>query len=355
MASGRSWSLEHVSTAGPGPTDEAVLAVGRAVVDALQRRNFRQVCTLFGPALLEALPPKALETVWEATEQRFGILGLAMSTKVVRADRITTVTRATFDKGFADIVVTFGDDGDVAGLSVLPAPGPGSLGEAEAATLAATSRRITKAIPLLLGLVGLLALGALATGEHIVMKVVWWGGTGWTFGMLSRAPLSAWFSRRYAPVRAARAVQISAGVVEELLRIGVVAWKATNFADAVSVAFGWAAVELIYGALSSFVSIRLASGTGDRAELARMQLMLHGQQPHSGTAVEIAERAVGALYQAGAVLLLSAAPIFGFMLLPIRGFLEGAPGTIGLQKARIARAAAALFLVVAGLTAHGKL
>lgn len=339
----------------PGPADETVLSVGRAVADALKRRDFRQTCSLFGPALLEALPPKALQTVWEHTEERFGVLGTTVSTKVVRADRVTAVTRAAFAKGYADIVVTFGDDGSVSGLSVLPARGPGELGEAEAASLAATQRRITASLPALVALTGALALGVYALGEKITLRMVWYGAAGWTFALLSRAPLSAIAGKRWPPARAARATQVSAGVVEELLRTGVAAWQATTFAAAASIAFGWAAVEVLYGALAAFVAIRVAHGSGDRAELARMQLMLHGQQPHAGATVEIAERVAGAAYQAGTVLLLGAEPLLGFMLLPIRVALELAPTSIGLQKARLARAVVATFALVAGLTAHGKL
>lgn len=342
-------------TTTPGPTDDQVLPIGRAVADALLRRNFRQACTLFGPALLEALPPKALETVWESTEERFGLLGQTLSTKVVRTDRVSTVTRASFEKGFADIVVTFGDDGDVSGLSVVPARGPGELGDVEDASIAATRRRITRMLPVLVVLAAALWFAALALGERVVPRTAWWGATGWTFTMLARAPLSAIVSKRLPPVRAARALQIGGGVIEEALRIGIVAWQAQTFSRAVSVAFGWAAVELVYGGFAAFIAVRLASGSGDRAELARMQLLMVGQQAGSGRALEIAERAVAGLYQVGATLLIAAAPILGVMLMPIRGWLEGAPAQFGVEHARIARTGATVFLLVAGLTAHGRL
>lgn len=337
-------------------TEDARLeTIGRAIADALSRRDFRQACSLFGPALTEALPPRALETVWEHTEERFGMIDALVSTRVLRGDRVAAVSRATFANGYADIVVTFADDDTVIGLSVVPAPGPGPLGEIESQAMARARRRVTLGIPFLIALAFGLAAGVRALEVTLEPNRLYWGCAGWTVALIARAPLSFAVGKRYPPQRAGHVMQIATGVVEEVFRVGTVAAFARTFSEAVNVAFGWAAIELLYGAFASFVAVRLAGGQGTQAEMARMAFVLQGQRAPGGAVSEVVDRAVGALYHAGATLTLAAAPLFAFALIPARGYLEAAPRALGIPRARGLRAVAAVLVLTAGLTAYGKL
>jgi hypothetical protein len=210
------------------------------------------------------------------------------------------------------------------------------------------------AVPVVLGLVIVFAGHPLDAGALAV------GAVGWAFALALRAPVALIGQRLLHgnPERTQRAVVLSSGPLEELVRLAVVLLVGRDLSTALWIGLGWAAIEVLFSIVNGFALAQLEKRTDEEAERARAMLppqALSAGAPWWG----VIERIWASLLHIAFTLIVAAAPLTA----PINAVVHSAVNVAALAGARRYPLAAvsvgglllALALLAVGLLLHGAL
>ena len=153
------------------------------------------------------------------------------------------------------------------------------------------------------------------------------GAAGWVVALQLRLPVSLVAARlSHDPRRIALAVTGASGPAEEVVRVVLVLLVAAAFRSALWLGLGWAAVEVVYTAvtavLSPLVLPRLLRDQSDKARQARELLLpqlttVLAASPAAVVALGAAERIGATALHTGFTLLLAAQPWLALLTAPI--------------------------------------
>lgn len=146
------------------------------------------------------------------------------------------------------------------------------------------------------------------------------GALGWFIALFLRGPLSA-LVRRWPKEKAQTIIVGSSGVLEEGVRLILLAATSASFAWAQSVGQGWAAIEVVFTMVNAVVILSLIKRTDEKAVQAKALLMDQGNIQGS-PAWGVLERIWASAYHIGATLIIAHTPWLVLLLIPLHSGLN---------------------------------
>ncbi|GIO13590.1 hypothetical protein J19TS2_31450 [Cohnella xylanilytica] len=137
------------------------------------------------------------------------------------------------------------------------------------------SGRAIRSLPLYALVPVAFALVFSAAGYPIDWKAFGLGALGWLVALFLRGPVSA-IAMKLPQDRARNVVVGSSGVLEEGVRLGLIALASTGASWAVSAGQGWAAVEVLYVMINVVLIASLVKRTDEKAMQAKQFLEAQG-------------------------------------------------------------------------------
>lgn len=157
----------------------------------------------------------------------------------------------------------------------LSGPGDSAPGPATTPSHGPSLRNLLLSLPLLFAsLLPYVALAGLLRAE-LQWSLLLLGALGWWLALLLRLPVILLVKQK-SLAQAQKAIVLSSGPAEELVRLGLLLWLGLDFTTAFSVALGWAGIEILYAMVQGFALISLARRQDKMAEEARTLLRLQG-------------------------------------------------------------------------------
>ncbi len=153
-----------------------------------------------------------------------------------------------------------------------------------------------------------------------------WGGIGigalgWTIALMLRNPVA--LLARAIPATSKHVTTIvvaSSGPCEELVRLAVVLLLGRAFPMALSIGLGWAAIEVAYAIINSFVTLSLFRRDDEKARQARAVLENMGlarAMLNTTPFMGVVERISASAIQIGFTLLLAWQPLLVILTIPL--------------------------------------
>lgn len=131
-------------------------------------------------------------------------------------------------------------------------------------------------------------------GADLAWSTLGFGALGWVGALMLRAPLAAILSQVMRDDERVKNIIVgSSGPLEEGVRVLLLVLVGRSFSDAAAIGIGWAAVEVVYTALTGFLTLSLMRRTDPEAMQARQLLEAQGMIRETGPWLGIVER-VGA-------------------------------------------------------------
>ena len=183
---------------------------------------------------------------------------------------------------------------------------------------AAYRRELLRAGPIALALpvVAAVVLTVAGFGWDIVGIVV--GAVGWNLALLLRGPV-AWFLKRRGDDQLASPWFVAAsGPTEELVRLGAVLLLGRDLETAISIGFGWAAIEVLYSVVQGLALATLMERDDPEAERIRALIpaptatLITPVAPWLG----IVERVWASALHLGFTVMLAAQPLLVLLTIP---------------------------------------
>lgn len=135
------------------------------------------------------------------------------------------------------------------------------------------------------------------------------GALGWVVALALRGPVIA-LSARQPREKATLWVVSASGPAEELVRLAAVLWLGRSFPTALSIGFGWGAVEILFGMINGFVALSILQKDDAKSRQARELLARQGGLERYGLSPlwGFFERLFATALHIGFTLLLAAMP-----------------------------------------------
>lgn len=171
------------------------------------------------------------------------------------------------------------------------------------------------------------------------------GALGWFIAFFLRGPLSL-VVQKWPKDRAQKVIIGSSGVLEEGVRLILLAVTAASFTWAQSVGQGWAAVEVLFTIVNVIVILSLIQRTDEKAMQAKGMLLAQGNI-QSSPLWGVLERIWASAYHIGATLLIAHSPWLVLLLIPMHSGLNFA----ALHAAKRSMLRANMIIAVTGLIA----
>ena len=129
-------------------------------------------------------------------------------------------------------------------------------------------------------------------GADLSWSGVAFGALGWIGALILRAPIAAIFTVAMGgdQDRVKPFIVGSSGPAEEIVRLIVLLMVGRSFSDAASIGIGWAAIEIVYTAITGYVTLTLVKRTDPEAMEARAMLESQGMIRETGPWLGIVER-----------------------------------------------------------------
>jgi hypothetical protein len=102
----------------------------------------------------------------------------------------------------------------------------------------------------------------------------------------------------------------SSGPIEEAVRLVVLLLVGRSFSDAASIGIGWAAIEIVYTALTGFITLSLMKRTDPEAMQARAMLESQGMIRETGPWLGVIERIGASALHIGFTLVIAFNPVW---------------------------------------------
>ncbi len=191
-----------------------------------------------------------------------------------------------------------------------------------------------------------------ASGTDMRWDAFGWGALGWTIALFLRGPVSALVMK--LPQKKAQTIVVgSSGVLEESVRLVLLALTSASYSWSLSVGQGWAAVEVLFTIINVLVIYSLSGRTDDKAVQAKEMLRLQGNldgNPLWG----IVERIFASAFHIGSTLLLAFNPWLVLLLVPVHSLMNLAAVQLAKRSVALTEAAVAVIgtaVLVAGIVA----
>jgi len=181
-----------------------------------------------------------------------------------------------------------------------------------------------------------------------------WGGIGigalgWTIALMLRNPVALLAKAIPATSKHVTTIVVaSSGPCEELVRLAVVLLLGRAFPMALSIGLGWAAIEVVYTIINSFVTLSLFRRDDEKARQARAVLenmglakALLNTTPFMG----VVERIFASAIQIGFTLLLAWQPLLVILTIP----LHSSTNFMALFLLRRSAVLAELYVAIIGI------
>jgi hypothetical protein len=169
------------------------------------------------------------------------------------------------------------------------------------------------------------------------------GALGWFAALFLRGPLSL-LVQKWPKERAQKVIVGSSGVLEEGIRLILLAVTSSSFAWAQSAGQGWAAVEVLFTMVNAIMILSLIKRTDEKAMQAKAMLLAQGNiqgSPLWG----ILERIWASAYHIGATLVIAHTPWLVLLLIPLHSGLNFA----ALRAAKRSMVSANMIIAATGL------
>jgi hypothetical protein len=135
------------------------------------------------------------------------------------------------------------------------------------------------------------ALLLTALGADLVWSMIGFGALGWVGALMLRGPLAAILSQTVQDEdRVKNIIVTSSGPIEEGVRVVLLLLAGRSFSDAAAIGLGWAAIEVLYTVVTSFLTLSLLRRTDPEAMQARQILEAQGMIRETGPWLGIIER-----------------------------------------------------------------
>ena len=153
-----------------------------------------------------------------------------------------------------------------------------------------------------------------------------WGGIGigalgWTIALMLRNPVALLAKAIPATSKHVTTIVVaSSGPCEELVRLAVVLLLGRAFPMALSIGLGWAAIEVVYAIINSFVTLSLFRRDDEKARQARAVLENMGlarAMLNAPPFMGVLERISASALQIGFTLLLAWQPLLVILTIPL--------------------------------------
>jgi hypothetical protein len=184
------------------------------------------------------------------------------------------------------------------------------------------------------------------------------GALGWVVALALRGPVIA-LSAKLPREKATLWVVSASGPAEELVRLAAVLWLGRSFPIALSIGFGWGAVEILFGILNGFGALTILQKDDEKSRQARELLARQGDLEKFGLSPwwGVYERVFATGLHVGFTLLLAAVPWAVVGTVPVHSLvnLSAIKYRRQLWVVELAVGVAGLAAMLLGLLAHGKL
>ncbi|MDT3427232.1 hypothetical protein J2Z22_002783 [Paenibacillus forsythiae] len=218
------------------------------------------------------------------------------------------------------------------------------MGNTEKDPFAGVTERTLKYLPLYILVPVMYGAVFSAAGHAIEWTIFGLGALGWLAALFLRGPLAA-LVRGWPQERAKLVVVGSSGVLEEGVRLALLAILSASFPQALSLGQGWAAIEVLFVIVNAILILSLIKRSDEKAMQAKQILQAQGN-PQASPLWGILERIWASAFHIGAALIIARTPWLAALLVPLHsGF--------NLAAVRLARTAAlplvSLFAAAVGL------
>jgi hypothetical protein len=184
----------------------------------------------------------------------------------------------------------------------------------------ATAYRVQmqRAAPVALALPVVAALVVTITGFRWDVVGVVAGAVGWNVALFLRGPVGWWLKRRGDTELASPWFVAASGPTEELVRLGVLLLLGRDLETALSVGFGWAAIEVLFSVVQGLALSRLMER--DDPEAARIRALIPAPPETLMTPAApwlgIVERIWASALHLGFTVILAAEPLLVLLTIP---------------------------------------
>jgi len=200
-------------------------------------------------------------------------------------------------------------------------------------------------LPLYVAVPVLFWVGFEAAGYAMDWKAFGLGALGWVIALMLRGPISA-AVMKLPKERGKNIVVLSSGVLEESVRLILLALTSFAVSWSVSVGQGWAAVEVLFVMVNIAVIASLANRTDEKAIQAKQMLEANGNVQASPL-WGVLERIWASAFHIGCTLIVAANPWTVIVLIPLHSALNWFAGRLGSRSMQLAN----LLIAVVGIAA----
>lgn len=204
------------------------------------------------------------------------------------------------------------------------------------------AKRAIRMLPLYVAVPVLFWIGFRAAGYPMDWKAFGLGALGWTIALLLRGPVSA-LVMKMPQEKGQHIIVASSGVLEESVRLILLALTSTATGWAVSVGQGWAAVEVAFTMVNVILIASLVNRTDEKAMQAKQWLAAQNTT-HASPLWGILERVWASAFHIGSTLIVAFQPWAVVLLIPLHSGLNA----IAVRLAARSVGRSSLFVGVTG-------
>jgi hypothetical protein len=205
-------------------------------------------------------------------------------------------------------------------------------------------KRALKFIPLYVLVPVLFGLIFWAAGYDIEWKAFALGALGWCIALFLRGPLS--LLAKKLPEKKAQGIMVaSSGVLEESVRLILVAIFSGAFSWALSFGQGWAAIEVLFVIINVIVISSLIKRTDEKAMQAKEILLAQGTLLNANPIWGVLERVWASAVHIGCTLIVVQQPWAVILLIPYHSGMNW----IAVKLATKSVGKSSLFIAIVGI------
>ncbi len=205
------------------------------------------------------------------------------------------------------------------------------------------AKRAIRMLPLHVVVPLLFWIGFQAAGYSMDWKAFGLGALGWTIALLLRGPISA-LVMKMPQEKGKKIIVASSGVLEESVRLILLALTSSAAGWAVSVGQGWAAVEVVFTMVNVILIASLVNRTDEKAMQAK-QMLAAQSTTHASPLWGILERIWASAFHIGCTLIVAFQPWAVVLLIPLHSGLNA----IAVRLAARSVGRSSLFVGVTGI------
>lgn len=191
----------------------------------------------------------------------------------------------------------------------------------------------------------LFAIGFWIVGYGWNGRAFVFGALGWLIALVLRFPILTVADRKLPKETAMSVVGASSGVLEESIRVIVLALTSYSASWAVSIGQGWAAIEVLFTMVNVVVIASLTGKTDEKSTQVKQVMETQGLL-HASPLWGILERIWASAFHIGCTLVVASMPWLVIALIPFHSLVN--LYTVRISKQSIRRGS--LFIAICGVS-----